>query len=136
MANNTGVLLIFDGPDRTDINRVGAALGRGPESFTRKLTDEVSPTWEAAVSAWFAFQAGSLDLMSMWSGLSDTLPTLDDNEQPIVWENFSLTEVTAAAALADLSVVAVDTPNELSGFIADAVGGQTFDKRVVPDAEP
>lgn len=133
MATHEGALLIFNGPDRTNINKVGAAMGRGPETFTRKFTGTNPPLWDSDVSAWYAFQAGGTWAFDMWNSLVGSLPTEDDNGNPIVWQDWELTEQDATDALALLSVYAYASEEPQNAFIVATGGSFTPKHHVVPD---
>lgn len=128
----TGTVLIFNGPDVTDINKVGAAMGRGPESFIRKLTETNPPLWNSTVSGWFAYQVGGLSVFSMWNELVGTLPTEDDNGNPIVWEDWGLTEETAQAALDALNVFGYTSTDPQFAFIDACAAAMDPVQYVVP----
>lgn len=135
MAEYEGALLIFAGADRTNINKVGDAMGRGPETFTRKFTETSPPLWNSDVDGWYAFQAGGTSAFTMWSSLVGTLPTLDDNGNPIVWSEWGLTSAEAEAALGLLTVYAYSSSEPQNAFIAATAGSFSPPLYVVPDPE-
>lgn len=133
MADYEGALLIFAGADRTNINKVGAAMGRGSESFTRKFTETNPPLWDSDVNGWYAFQAGGTSAFDMWAELVGHLPINDDYGNPIVWEDWGLTEQQASDALDLLSVYAYSSSEPQDAFIASTAASFTPPLHVVPD---
>lgn len=135
MAQYEGALLIFAGADRTNINKVGAAMGRGPESFTRKFTQTNPPLWNSATASWYAFQSGGTTSFEMWNALVGQVPAADDSGNPIVWSDWGLTEQQAGEALDLLSVYAYSSSVPQNAFIAATAASMTPPLYGVPDPE-
>lgn len=133
MALNDGSLVLFAGADRTNFNRVAEALGRGPESVSRKLAASPDPEWDADVAGWYAWQAGSTAEFDMWAQLVGVVPTLDDNGDPIDWSEWGLTTAEVAAATALLSVYAYSSNDPQDGFVAATVSSLDPPLYVIPD---
>ncbi|MGE0211815.1 MAG: hypothetical protein AB7S41_08990 [Parvibaculaceae bacterium] len=58
---NLPSLVIITAAKRVDANRVWDAMGRGPNTFIRRLTDDPSPTSESEVTHYCMFDTSALD---------------------------------------------------------------------------
>lgn len=135
MAQNQGLLLVCEDADRVNINRVLEALGRGPESITRKLTEADPATPSSTVSHWFAFDAASYAAFQSWAALATALPNNNDSGSPIVWTDWGFANKgQAVAAMQSLEVFACDTNLEPVVYAASVFAAMGL--RIVPDPEP
>lgn len=124
MAANTGFMVLYKGADVTNINKVFEAMGRGPTSLTRQLTETNPPVAGSDVDAWLAMDATTNLDVTKWSGLGSPLVTLDDNGDPINWASVGLNTVSAALALAQLEVFSCDTDEPFQDWIATTLAGR------------
>lgn len=82
---------------KTDINLVFAAMGEGPETFTRKLCATGVATYETPATHYLMSHAGATDSqVAIWQAMTEgNLPPLPDG---VVWGEDGV--ISAAAVLA------------------------------------
>ncbi|ATC34178.1 hypothetical protein CA606_18585 [Caulobacter vibrioides] len=93
------VIMICTAAAQTNINRVWEAMGRGPGTFSRKLTTAPAPTTESPATHYLSSDASTDQAtVAVWQGFAGgDLPPLPEG---VVWgENGVISAADAMAAI-------------------------------------
>jgi len=97
-------ICIVTDAQKTNINLVFAAMGFGPETFTRKLCAPTpTPTWQTAPTHWLMSAAGATDTdVATWQAMTaGNLPPLPEG---VVWGADGVISAADAMAATDGAV--------------------------------